>query len=165
MRYFGFAATVLALLTSCNDEKQAGRSYRDAAQRMVAARAYLEDIAQQKEARSTASGLLYTIETQVDTNTASPGPHDAVLIHYRARLTDGYEIDSSYERNAPARFAMGTLLAGLREGMALMRPGDRFTFYLPPQLAYGARGRDPIIPANAAMIYEVELLEVEASAS
>ncbi|MEM7568503.1 MAG: FKBP-type peptidyl-prolyl cis-trans isomerase [Pseudomonadota bacterium] len=154
-----FIFTALALL-GCGDEKQAGRAYRDAVQRMASARTFLEDMAAQEGVERTRSGLLYRVERRAQGSAAGPALEDAVLIHYSAQLTDGNEIDSSYERNTPAEFSMLTLLAGLREGISLMRPGDRYVFYIPPQLAYGATGKAPIIPQNAALVYTVELLSV-----
>ncbi|MEM9287773.1 MAG: FKBP-type peptidyl-prolyl cis-trans isomerase [Pseudomonadota bacterium] len=155
-----FALCAAIALGSCSDEKSAGQAYRDAAERMAVARAYLAEVAVQDGVNQTPSGLLYRVDVKGDGLGLQATPQSSILAHYRVQLTDGNEIESSYERNAPALFRTRRLIAGWREGIALMRPGDTFTLFIPPQLAYGARGRPPIIPANAVLIYQVELVDV-----
>lgn len=146
-------------LAGCSEERAAGKDYRDAADRMVAARTYLSAVAAQEGVKQTPSGLLYRVERPA-LGGDPPGHRDDVLVHYRGLLADGDEFDSSYDRNTPARFAVRDVIAGWREGLKLMREGAQYTFYIPPQLAYGARGRPPVIPPNAPLVFEVELLRV-----
>lgn len=131
---------------------------------MVAARAYLAALEDQANIKRTPSGLLYSVDREVADapNNQSPRHRDEVLVHYRVSLVDGDEFESSYDRNSPARFAVRDLIAGWREGLALMRAGEAYTFYIPPQLAYGPRGRAPVIPPNSVLVYQVELLSVYA---
>ncbi|MEM6683503.1 MAG: FKBP-type peptidyl-prolyl cis-trans isomerase [Pseudomonadota bacterium] len=148
-------------IAGCDEERAAGRSYREASERMVSARAFLSQQAGKQGVERTRSGLLYRIERRAQgANTVGPRPRDEVLVHYRGALADGEEFEASYDRNTPARFALRDVIAGWREGLQLMRAGDRFVFYIPPQLGYGPHGRPPVIPANAVLIYEVELLAV-----
>jgi FKBP-type peptidyl-prolyl cis-trans isomerase len=163
IRFCCFLACAALLLGGCSEEKEAGRVYRDASDRMVAARAYMDAMAQAPNVTRTPSGLLYRVE-RANAQGAAPAHRDEVLVHYRGLLADGDEFDSSYDRNTPARFAVRDVIAGWREGLRLMRVGERFTFYIPPQLAYGASGRPPVIPPNAPLVFEVELLEVYAAA-
>lgn len=153
------------MLAACTEENAAGRAFKDAAERMAVARAFLGDVRGQTGVKARTSGLLYKVERRGRADMAPPGLSSSILIHYRAKLTDGNVIDSSYERNAPAWFDMDSLLAGLREGAGLMQPGDAFIFYVPPQLAYGARGKPPLIPSNAVLIYEVELIDIRPAGS
>jgi len=166
MRPIAFFLFAMFALGGCEAENDAGRRYRDASDRMVAARRFLDDTARQAGVIQTRSGLLYEVERLGAAGPSSgsaptrPRPRDEVLVHYRGMLADGEEFESSYDRNTPARFAVGDVIAGWREGLQLMRKGDVFRFYIPPQLGYGARGRPPVIPSNAALIYEVELLDI-----
>jgi peptidylprolyl isomerase len=106
---------------------------------------------------TTASGLAYTV-----LKPGRPGPHpkmgDVVKVHYTGRLTDGKVFDSSEERGEPAQFALGMVIEGWNEGLQLMTQGARYRFTIPPDLAYGAAGRPPTIPASATLVFEVELL-------
>lgn len=154
-------AALSSVLAACGDEKAAGESYRNAAGRMVAARSYLDALAKEAGILKTPSGLLYRVDRRSDQpDGTSPGYSDDVLVHYRGALPDGDEFESSYDRNVPAQFAVSDLIAGWREGLTLMRAGDAYTFYIPPQLAYGPRGHAPVIPPNSVLVYQVELLAV-----
>jgi FKBP-type peptidyl-prolyl cis-trans isomerase len=91
--------------------------------------------------------------------TRSPSAASTVTVHYRGRLLDGTEFDSSYSRNQPATFDLGGVIAGWTEALQLMSAGARWELYIPADLAYGPGGHGPI-PPNAALIFEVELLEI-----
>jgi len=104
------------------------------------------------------SGLQYSVNTASQNPGNSPAPGQMVKVHYEGKLIDGTVFDSSYERGEPARFPSDRLIKGWVEALGMMSPGDEWTLYVPPNLAYGERGR-PGIPPNAVLIFRMELLE------
>ena len=103
------------------------------------------------------SGLQYEVIRAADG--PKPAASDRVTTHYRGTLVDGTQFDSSYDRGTPATFPLDGVIAGWTEALQLMSPGAKWRLYVPPELAYGAQARGPI-PANATLIFEVELLEI-----
>lgn len=108
---------------------------------------------------TTASGLQYR-ELRAGSG-AKPSPQDTVQVHYKGTLLDGTPFDSSYERREPARFALNQVIPGWTEGLQQMSVGSKYEFYIPAALAYGDRGAGDAIPANSALIFEVELLDIK----
>jgi FKBP-type peptidyl-prolyl cis-trans isomerase FklB len=108
----------------------------------------------------TASGLQY----EVLTLGTGPLPKitDTVTVNYEGRLIDGKVFDSSYERNEPASFGLGQVIKGWTEGLQLMPVGSKFRFCLPPQLAYGDQSAGDDIGPNSVLVFEVELLSIDA---
>ena len=104
------------------------------------------------------SGLQYTVNKASDNPGNSPAPGQMVKVHYEGKLIDGTVFDSSYERGAPASFPSDRLIKGWVEALGMMSPGDEWTLYVPPNLAYGPRGTRGI-PGNAVLIFRMELLE------
>jgi len=121
------------------------------------AEAFFAENAEKEGVEITDSGLQYKIIEKGEG--ASPSEDDRVTVHYRGRLLDGTEFDSSYERDQPASFNLNTVIAGWTEALQLMSEGGKWELYIPADLAYGPGGNGPI-PPNAALIFEVELLEV-----
>ena len=111
----------------------------------------------------TQSGLQYKVLTEGSGAKAKEG--NTVKVHYKGTLVDGTEFDSSYKRNEPIEFPVqkGALIDGWIEGLQLMSKGAKYAFYIPPELAYGDRPR-PSIPANSALLFEVELLDISEGA-
>lgn len=105
-----------------------------------------------------ASGLQYKVLNNGEG--AMPKAESTVEVHYRGTLIDGSEFDSSYKRGEPASFPVNGVIAGWTEALQLMKEGDKWQLAIPPQLAYGERGAPPVIPANSALVFEVELLKV-----
>ena len=86
-----------------------------------------------------------------------------VSVHYKGTLLDGKKFDSSYDRNEPIEFPLGAghVIPGWDEGIALLEVGDKARFVIPPHLAYGAAGAGGVIPPNATLIFDVELMDVK----
>jgi FKBP-type peptidyl-prolyl cis-trans isomerase FkpA len=108
---------------------------------------------------TTASGLVY--QSLKDGSGASPSATDTVKVHYRGTLASGTEFDSSYKRNEPAEFALNRVIKCWTEGVQMMKPGGKARLTCPPAIAYGERGAGGVIPPNATLTFEVELLEVK----
>ena len=106
----------------------------------------------------TASGLIY--ESLKDGNGQQPNAQSTVQVHYRGTLVDGREFDSSYKRGEPATFPLNRVIPCWTEGVAKMREGGKAKLTCPPDIAYGSRGAGNVIPPNATLTFEVELLKV-----
>ena len=109
----------------------------------------------------TASGLRIT-ELEVGTG-AEASAGQTVVVHYRGTLEDGSQFDASYDRGTPFSFPLGAgrVIKGWDEGVQGMKVGGKRKLVIPPELGYGARGAGGVIPPNATLIFEVELLEVK----
>lgn len=123
-------------------------------------RAFLEENARRDEVTTTDSGLQYMVLEEGDPNAPSPSETDTVNVHYHGTLVDGTVFDSSVERGEPVSFPLNEVIPGWTEGLQLMQVGDKFRFFIPPELAYGESGAGPIGP-NATLIFDVELLDIE----
>ncbi len=123
----------------------------------VASLAYLEKAAAQPGAIKTDSGLVYRVLKPG--SGASPKASDKVKVHYRGTLVNGAEFDNSYRRNEPAQFALTGVIRCWTEGVQKMKVGGKARLVCPSDLAYGDHGR-PGIPGGAALIFEIELLEI-----
>ena len=117
------------------------------------------------KAMTTASGL-QIIDTKVGTG-ATPKPGQICVVHYTGWLykdgVKGAKFDSSVDRGQPFEFPVGKhqVIAGWDEGVATMKVGGKRTLVIPPELGYGARGAGGVIPPNATLIFDVELLDVK----
>src|SRR5690606_19207444 len=109
----------------------------------------------------TPSGLRYKLEEKGDGVQAEKGK--TVSVHYKGMFPDGSVFDSSYKRNAPIDFPLGkgNVIQGWDEGIQLLRVGDKARFVVPSHLAYGERGAGGVIPPNATLIFDVELVKVK----
>jgi len=110
---------------------------------------------------TTASGLQY-IDIKVGDG-ATPQTGQTVVVQYTGWLADGTKFDSSLDRGQPLSFAIGTgkVIKGWDEGLATMKVGGQRRLIIPPELGYGANGYPGVIPANAQIIFDVELLEIK----
>ena len=108
----------------------------------------------------TSSGLRYKITDKGNGNSAVVGKN--VKVHYKGQLIDGTVFDSSFKRNEPIEFTLGIgqVIKGWDEGLALLSEGDKATFIIPSDLAYGEAGAGGVIPPNANLIFDVELVSV-----
>ncbi len=116
--------------------------------------------------QSTPSGLHYRITTAIEEG-KKPQKGDIVSVHYAGKLVDGTEFDSSFKRNEPIEIpiGMGRVIAGWDEGIMLLKEGESATFLIPSELAYGSRGAAGVIPPNAWLIFDVQLVEVKDAAT
>lgn len=111
----------------------------------------------------TESGLQYEVLTAAPEGAASPTEDDVVKVHYHGTLVDGTVFDSSVERGQPVSFPVKGVINGWVEALQLMKVGDKFKLYIPPELGYGEGGTSGQIGPNDALIFEVELLEINPS--
>ena len=109
----------------------------------------------------TESGLRYQILQEGSGAKAEKGK--MVSVHYKGQLSDGTVFDSSYKRNQPIDFNLGVgqVIPGWDEGIQLLKIGDKARFVIPSDLAYGSRGAGGVIPPNATLIFDVELMNVK----
>ena len=114
-----------------------------------------------KGATTTESGLAYFMIKEGEGVQASAGK--TVSVHYTGKLADGTKFDSSHDRGQPIEFPLGEgrVIPGWDEGIALLKVGGKATFIIPPHLAYGERGAGGVIPPNATLIFEVELMGIK----
>jgi len=101
--------------------------------------------------------LSYTVNTAGPADGAHPKRSDTIVVNYTLRLLDGTVVDSSLERGEPTSFPLDRLIPAWQVLIQLMRPGDDWTFYVPPEYAYGAVARDKL-PANSFLVFRVALL-------
>lgn len=107
---------------------------------------------------TTASGLVY--ESLKEGTGESPKATDTVKVHYRGTFPDGKEFDSSYKRGEPTEFPLNQVIRCWTEGVQRMKPGGKARLTCPASIAYGTRGAGNVIPPNATLQFEIELLSV-----
>jgi FKBP-type peptidyl-prolyl cis-trans isomerase FkpA len=122
------------------------------------AKVFVEKAAKEKGAVKTASGLIYL--SQKEGSGSSPVATDKVTAHYSGALVNGTVFDSSYKRGQPAELALNSVIKCWTEGIQMMKPGGKARLICPPDIAYGERGAGGLIPPNATLVFDVELLEV-----
>lgn len=105
----------------------------------------------------TKSGLQYKVIQEGKGK--KPKPNSKVSVHYKGRLIDGKEFDSSYKRNKPTEFVVDSVISGWKEGLALMQEGAKYELYIPSELGYGEKSL-PNIPPNSVLVFELELLKI-----
>jgi len=109
---------------------------------------------------TTPSGLIY--QSLKEGSGTSPAASDTVKVHYRGTFPDsGKEFDSSYKRGEPIEFPLSGVIPCWTEGVQKMKPGGKAKLVCPPNIAYGARGAGGVIPPNATLNFEVELISVK----
>ncbi len=122
---------------------------------------FMAENAKQEGIKSTESGIQYLVLESTDkTESLRPKATDRVKVHYHGTFIDGTVFDSSVTRGTPAEFPLNGVIAGWTEALQLMRVGDRWRLFIPPDLAYGASNAGPI-PPNSTLIFDVELLEIK----
>jgi FKBP-type peptidyl-prolyl cis-trans isomerase len=119
---------------------------------------YLDKMSKEKGAMKTASGAVVIPEKQG--TGASPTATDKVKVHYEGKLVDGTVFDSSRKRNEPAEFPLNGVIKCWTEALQKMKVGGKAKVVCPAAIAYGEQGRPPVIPGNAVLTFEVELLDI-----
>ncbi|MFP2927824.1 FKBP-type peptidyl-prolyl cis-trans isomerase [Pyxidicoccus sp. 3LG] len=134
------------------------RSNRKAEAEKANAKKFLEEAAKESGAVKTESGLVYK-ELTAGTG-EQPKASDIVKVHYKGTLANGTEFDSSYKRGEPTQFPLQGVIKCWTEGVQKMKVGGKAKLVCPSDIAYGDRGAPPNIPGGAALVFEVELLEI-----
>jgi len=120
---------------------------------------FLMDNKNRSDVITTGSGLQYLV--LVAGSGPKPQKTDSVTVHYRGTLIDGTEFDNSRSRGEPASFPLAEVIPGWTEALQLMPVGSIYRLFIPPELAYGARGAGLMIGPNQTLLFEVELLAIE----
>ena len=127
---------------------------------VAAAAAFMAKAAKEPGVKALPSGVLYKVVRSGPADGVSPHVGDDIKVHYECALTDGFVVDSSYQRGAPSVMPLSDgLIAAWVEVLPKMKPGDEWTVYVPPKEGYGERGREPV-PPNAALVFRLELIAV-----
>jgi len=145
-------------LSAMIQEKQQAKALAEAGPNIEAGATFIAEKAAEEGVQSTASGLHYKVIEEG--SGASPIATDKVTVHYTGTLIDGTVFDSSVERGQPATFGLNQVITGWTEGVQLMKPGAKYQFYIPYQLAYGERGSPPNIGPGETLIFDIELISV-----
>jgi len=165
-----FAAAIGAVLAGAETQMDGADAQRIVAEFLQAREADLSKTAREAGERFLAenakkdgivvlpSGLQYTVLREG--NGRKPKATDRVKCHYEGTLIDGTVFDSSYRRGEPATFPLNGVIRGWTEGLQLMEEGAKYRFFIPFGLAYGSQGAGGSIPPYAALIFDVELIEV-----
>ena len=119
---------------------------------------FLEENGKKEGVVTLPSGLQYQVLREG--NGKKPKATDKVECHYEGTLIDGTKFDSSYDRGQTATFGLNQVIAGWTEGLQLMQEGAKYRFFIPYRLAYGEGGAGSSIPPFAALVFDVELIEV-----
>ncbi len=152
-------ASVLTAFQAEMQQKQMAKMAQLAEENLKKAKDFLADNGSKEGVVTTESGLQYKVLTAGEG--PSPTAESTVKVHYTGTLPDGTKFDSSYDRGEPVTFPVGGVIKGWTEALTKMKVGDKWQLVIPPELAYAERGAPPAIPPNSALVFEVELLEIQ----
>jgi FKBP-type peptidyl-prolyl cis-trans isomerase len=138
-------------------EVTSGGSAADVKAQNEAAAQFLAKNAKEPGVVTLPDGLQYKIVRSGPATGNKPHPQDEVKVNYEGKLVSGKIFDSSYERGQPAAMPLDALIPGWIEALQLMRPGDEWVLYVPPELGYGAEGAGEI-PPDSTLIFRIELI-------
>ena len=155
LRILWAASIVLTLNTSTIMAQDASPN---ASSNLAKGQTFLKENATKPGVLTTPSGLQYKVITEG--HGKSPAATDTVLVHYRGTTIDGAEFDSSYKRNEAIEFPLNRVIPCWTEGVQRMKVGGRAKLTCPPATGYGERGAGGVIPPNATLLFEVELLAI-----
>ena len=134
------------------ERAEKGKAHKEAGEK------YLAENAKKANVITLPSGLQYQVLKEG--NGKKPTAKDTVMCHYEGFLIDGTVFDSSVQRGEPATFPLQQVIAGWTEGLQLMQEGAKYRFFIPYRLGYGEGGAGASIPPFAALIFDVELIQV-----
>ncbi|MGD9948907.1 MAG: FKBP-type peptidyl-prolyl cis-trans isomerase [Desulfobulbus sp.] len=154
------AAAIQQAFAKRQQEKQVKKAVAMVQKNRKAAEEFLKANKTKEGVVETKSGLQYKVVKKGQG--AKPVPTDTVKVQYKGTLIDGKEFDSSYKRNEPAVFQVNQVIAGWQEALPLMSVGSTFELFIPPDLAYADRGAPPVIEPGSMLIFQVELLDIQA---
>ena len=155
MRKLLIFAAAAVMLAACHPKAAAGPDLS------AQSKAFMAEVVKQPGIRVLPSGVAYKIVRTGPANGLRPQMQDEVKVHYEGKLASGRVFDSSYQRGQPAAMPLKGLIPAWQEALQLMRPGDEWILYVPPDKGYGAEGAgDGEIPPNAALIFQIELIDV-----
>ncbi len=165
MKRFWIAAAVLALV-GCGEsdvmraiKREEAREKQAAEEATAQSASFLAEVRGRPNVVALESGVLIEQRAQSSNQSLAMPPANAiVLVHYEGALVDGTVFDSSFARGEPAEFPLQQVVPGFSEAIQHMRPGDEINAYLPSEMGYGARGQPPRIPANATLVFRIQLL-------
>lgn len=142
--------------------KQAEKTKQLAETNKKEGEAFLSENKTKEGVKTLPSGLQYKVITEGTGKL--PKESDSISAHYRGTLIDGTEFDSSIKRGQPATFPVKGVIKGWTEALQLMKEGSKWQLFIPSDLAYGERGAGQQIGPNAALVFEVELISIQAAA-
>ncbi|MBC6983611.1 FKBP-type peptidyl-prolyl cis-trans isomerase [Caulobacter sp. 17J80-11] len=131
-----------------------------AAAGLAEAKAFFAKNAKAEGVRTLPDGLQYKVVRSGAPDAPKPDVNDEVKVHYEGALLNGEVFDSSFERGSPETFELAGLVKAWQEAIPMMRVGDEWILYVPPELGYGEEGSPPTIPPNATLVFRIELLGV-----
>ena len=151
----------------CNGTIQAaiqGNSAKKSGSEKAKAKIFLANNKKRKEVITLPDGLQYEILKKGDSTSIMPSLQDTVVAHYAGTLINGKKFDNSYDRGQPLTIPVNGVIKGWTEILQMMHIGDKYKVYIPSELGYGERGAGADIPGGAALIFEMELLDVKVAA-
>lgn len=140
------------------EQKQNARINQQANKNRVQGDQFVAKYKKFKGVQSLPSGVLYRVVKSG--KGATPTETDRVKTHYTGKLVDGTVFDSSVKRNEPAVFPVNRVIPGWTEALQEMKVGDKWQLVIPPEMAYGKRGSPPVIPPDATLVFDIELLDI-----
>lgn len=157
MRRVLIALAALSLLAACGSKADSPALAASAAE----AKAFMEKNGKEEGVKTLPSGLQYKVVRSGPPDGMRPQETDEVKVNYEGKFLNGKIFDSSYERGMPAAMPLKALIPAWVEALKLMRPGDEWILYVPPELGYGEEGAGGgEIPPNSVLIFRIELLGV-----
>ena len=151
------ASAALLALAACGRPAAAPE---DLAKNSFESAAFMKQNATEEGVQTLPSGLQYKVVASGPAGGVHPDRNDLARVDYEGSLTDGTVFDSSFKRGSPAVFSPEQVVPGWTEALQLMKPGDEWLLYVPPELGYGEAGGPPLIPGNAVLVFRLKLLDV-----